>query len=327
MRVTLIPCMRVTLIPRPMHEGYAYKMHRSVWLKMFSRNRQPSSSSHAPAWQVFQEDIEDLYAENLVSGQRIAKVLDKAAKAGIAEISPKLRKTTGKNQARAITKGKLKWSKWPDYYWFPCRLRDRRTNTTYTQDIPINLPLEILEVLWELGDAAVLSSESNLDTAGKKHMQWMRQALGVSQLLGWGLHGDGVPCNYDRTESVVMMSLNLPGMPGKYGRMRIPLCIFPDYAVSEDTFDDILAVFAWSMRHLLSGSRPCCRHDGSAFNSTDRRRAKKYAENPSLPFRACCNQVRADWDWMGKCFHLPFHGVKEGCCWLCRCKRAQVFMT
>ena len=288
---------------------------------MFSRNSQPASSSNAPPEQVFQEDVEDLLAENLVSGQRIAKLLDKASKAGIKNITPKIRRTVGKNQARDIRRNKLKWSKWPDYYWFNCRLRERRTDKEFSALIPMNLPSELLEVLWDLGLAEALLSEKNLDTAGKSHMQWMREQLGVTELWGWGLHGDGIPCNYERTESVVTVSLNLPGLSGRNGRMRIPLVILPDYAVSENTFDDIMEVIAWNMRHLLLGSRACCRHDGDAFNTSDRKRAKKPT---ALPFRACLVQVRADWDWMGKCFHLPFHSVKEGCCWLCQCKRHQV---
>ncbi len=179
-------------------------------------------------------------------------------------------------------------------------------------------------MLWDLGVSEVLLSEDNLDTAGKAHMHWMRQQLQVNQLWAFGLHGDGIPCNYDRTESVIMISLNLPGLSGKNGRMRIPLVVLPDHAVSPNTFDDIMSVIAWSMRHLLSGSRPVCRHDGSPWSSSDTSRKKK---TRSLNFRACMVQARGDWDWMGKCFHLPFHNVKEGCCWLCACKRSQVFLT
>jgi hypothetical protein len=291
---------------------------------MFSRNSQPASSSNCPPEQLFQEDVEDLYAENLVSGQRVAKLLDKASKAGIKSINPKIRKVTGKNQARDLRRNTLKWSKWPDYYWFNCRLRDRRTNTEFSAEIPMNLPSEILEVLWDLGVAEALLSEKNLDTAGKSHMKWMREHLGVTELWGWGMHGDGIPCNYDRTESVIMVSLNLPGLSGRNGRLRIPLVILPDYAVSENTFDDIMDKIAWNMRHLLLGSRASCRDDGTAFNTSDHKRAKKATLSTALPFRACLVQARADWDWMGKCFHLPFHNVLEGCCWLCNCKRHQV---
>ena len=295
--------------------------------KMFSRNSQPASSSNAPAARAFQRDIEDLLAENLVSACRTARILDKASKAGIRGIKRTLRKTFGRNHARDAQRSKLKWSKWPDYYFFRCRIFNRKTQEEETVEIPINLPSEILEVLWELGSAEALLSEANLDSAGKDHMKWMREQLGVESLLGWGLHGDGIPCNYDRTESVVMISLNLPGLSGRNGRMRIPLVILPDYAVSENTFDDIMEVLAWSMRHMLDGIRPSCRHDGQPFNKSDDKRAKRAKKSGNLPFRACLNQVRADWDWMGKCFHFPFHNVGEGCCWLCKCKRNEVRET
>ena len=293
----------------------------SVWLKMFHRNTQPTSSSHADPRAEFQDDAVDLVAEGLCGGRRIARLLHKAHKAGVKGINPKVRKAGGKNHARAIQRNQLKRSKWPDYYWFECRLNNRKTDKEFSDIIPIHLPLEILEVLWDLGVADVLLSETHLDTNGKKHMAWMRDQLDTEILLGFGLHGDGIPCNYDRTESVVMISLNLPGVPGKQGRMRIPLVVLPDYAVSENTYDDIMEVFAWSMRHLLNGTRPNCRHDGSAFNNTDRAREKK---TDNLPFKSCLVQARGDWDWMGKCYHLPFHNVIEGCCWLCKCKRNQV---
>ena len=148
-------------------------------------------------------------------------------------------------------------------------------------------------MLWELGSAEALLSEANLDTAGKDHMKWMREQLGVESLLGWGLHGDGIPCNYDRTESVVMISLNLPGLSGRNGRMRIPLVMLPDYAVGDNTFDDIMEVLAWSMRHMLDGIRPSCRHDGQPLNKSDDKRAKRaknaFICSSSRTKRACAS--------------------------------------
>ena len=96
--------------------------------------------------------------------------MHKATKAGVSGIPLKVRKTKGKNQARALVTKKLKWSKWPGYYWFNCRLWDRKTNKEFSDVIPINLPAELLQVLWDLGVADALLSESNLDTNGKKHL-------------------------------------------------------------------------------------------------------------------------------------------------------------
>lgn len=294
----------------------------SAQATMFSRASQPASSSTARPEVTFQDDVADMYAESLISAQRAAKLLNKAANAGVKGISRKVRKLVGKNQARDYTRQRLKHNKWPDYYFFNCRVLNRRNLEEYTAAVPMLLPLEILEVLWELGVPSALLKEDNLDSDSKSHMRWMREQLSVDQLLGFGIHGDGVPCNYDRTESVVMISINLPGVSGRNGRMRIPLVVLPDHAISGNTYDDIMEVFAWSMRHLLIGSRPTCRHDGSPWKTSDRRRLQ--VAGTKLDFQACLNQVRADWDFMGKCFHLPFHNVKEGCCWLCNVKRNQV---
>ena len=102
---------------------------------MFSRNSHPASSSNAPAAQEFQEDVEDLLAENLVSAQRTAKLLDKASKAGIRGINRRIRKTSGRNQARDAFRSKLKWRKWLDYYVFRCRLWDRKAQQEVAVEI------------------------------------------------------------------------------------------------------------------------------------------------------------------------------------------------
>ena len=288
---------------------------------MFSRASQPSSSSNALPGQAFQDDAEDLFAENLVSGQRLSRLLDKASRAGIQGTPATVRKTIGKNQARDISRSKLRLSKWPPYYWFDCRVKDRKSGDEYTTQVPILLPLELLEVLWDLGLKEALLSEANLDSESKKHLQWMKEQLSEEDLWAFGIHGDGIPCNYDRTESVQMLSLNFPGLSGRNGRIRIPMVLLPDRAVGPNTWDDIMSVIAWSMRHLLIGSRPTCRHDGSPWWQSDAKRSKKTG---NLKFKACLVQVRGDWDWFGKCFHFPFHNVKAGCCWLCKCLRSEV---
>ena len=97
------------------------------------------------------------------------------------------------------------------------------------------------------------------------------------QLICWGMHGDGIPCNYDRTESVAMVSLNLHGLNGKNGIARIPPVIMHEYCVSENTCDDINSVLAWDMRHSIAGAIPTCRHDGSAWQESDTARKAKEA--------------------------------------------------
>ena len=156
---------------------------------MFQRGQQPASSSHAPPELDFMEDIEDLYADNFISAQRCQKVLDKAAKAGIKNIvtEPKkagvVRSSMGKNLARDITRRKLKGSKWPDKYWFDCRVWDRKRDKEVTAKICIFLIHEILMTIWNLGLPEVILGTDNYDKVSKDHMDWMKEQLGVEELF------------------------------------------------------------------------------------------------------------------------------------------------
>ena len=289
---------------------------------MFSRNSQPSSSTHARENDVFVEDVRDLHAENILSAQRASKLLQKACASGI-NVPPRTIKGTAKNLARAHTRIALRRSKWPAYYWFPCRVTDRKRSRECVTDLCMLLPSEVLATIWKLGVQDVLLDTDNLDTESLRHLQWIKEKLGVESAMGIGIHGDGIPCNYDRTESVIMISINLPGLSGRNGRMRIPLIALPDWAASSNTYDDIMSVIAWQLRHLLVRSKPSCRHDETAWLPSDKTRSAA-SYDPTCPVPCTMVQCRGDWDWMGKCFHLPFHNVKAGCCWLCGILRHEV---
>ena len=288
---------------------------------MFSKHRLLTPGGSQPSHTVLQEDVEDLYAENLISAKRCQTVLNKAHKAGIKGLRKVAKSLLGKNHARTIVRRKLKNTKWPDQYWVEVRVWNKLARREEKQWVCIHLIHEILAVIWELGLKDVILSEDLLDRVGKDHMEWMRQSLDILELLGFGLHGDGVPCNYDRTESVDVISINLPGVGGGYKRMRIPLVTLPESSISHNTMDDLMEVFAWSMRHLLAGTWPVCRHDGTPWLKSDTRRAKKTG---NLGFQACLVEVRSDWVFLSKTFHFPTHGFEDGVCWKCSCKRSQV---
>ena len=291
-----------------------------------------ASSSSTPAATVFTEDVEGLVAENLISAGRCQRILRKSVKAGIKkQLGRFAKKVAGKNEtknskknaARTFRRAKLHSTKWPEQYEFDARVWDRRTNKEVVTKISILLIHELLEVICKLGLMEVICSTENLDKQGKSHLEWMKQQLQVSELFGFGIHGDGIPCNWDKSVSVIMISLSLPGVGGKYKGLRIPLVILPDYAISENTYDDIMEVFAWSMRHALAGSKPVCRHDTAPFSKKDQKRAK--TSGADLGFHACLVEARSDWDWLNKCYHFPAHGtVNLGMCWKCNCKRHQV---
>ena len=249
---------------------------------MFQRSQGPASSSATAPERELEDDIQDLFAENLVSGTRASLLLDKAQKAGVKMATkvfkklPGMRKKMAKNFARDLRRKMRRNDHWPDPYYFDARLWDQKKSKEVIEQVCVLLPSEVLEVIWEFGFKEVLLGSANYDKLTADHLAWMKQQLNASELLGLGLHGDGVPCNYDRTESVIVTSINLPGLTGRNGRLRIPLLILPDFVIGENTFDDVYEIFAWDMRRMLTGTRATCRHDGTAWlKDLDKKRAKK----------------------------------------------------
>ena len=288
---------------------------------MFSKHRLPRTSDVEAPHVALQEDLEDLYSENLISANRCQSLLGKAHKAGVTKLKKVAKKWLKQNAARAVTDRRLKNTKWPDKYWAEVRIWDKKTQSEVKQWICIHLIHEILDTIFQLGLKEVILSEDLLDKQARDHLQWMRDSLSLDELLGFGIHGDGVPCNYDRTESVEVISLNLPGVGGDYARMRIPLIVLPHSYVSEHTMDDLMEILAWSMRHALAGTRPSARHDGSPWLKSDLRRSQKTGD---LGWHSCLVEVRSDWDFLNKCFHFPTHSLGDGICWKCNCRRSQV---
>ena len=183
------------------------------------------------------------------------------------------------------------------------------------------LPLDLVSMIWHLGLPEVVLSTDCMDATSKQVLEERKAKLRCNEVIGLGIHGDGVPNNYDRTESSTVITLNLPGVGGRFSRMRIPLCVMPSAKVSDATMDAIFEVVAWSLRFLQLGRHPTRRHDGTELNGTDSARAK--LDGP-LPFRAVLVEIRGDWDFYSKTLHMPFHNENDGCCWLCPCRRNEV---
>ena len=136
---------------------------------MFSRNSQPSSSSHARTEDAFLDDVQDLHAENLLSAQRASKLLRKACNAGI-NVPKQAVGGTAKNMARAHRNMALRRTKWPQYYWFNCRVMDRKTKEERTVELCMLLPQEVIHTIWTLGTPAALLDTDNLDTDSLAHL-------------------------------------------------------------------------------------------------------------------------------------------------------------
>eukprot|EP00969_Alexandrium_andersonii_P167660 7412383-Alexandrium_andersonii.AAC.1 len=90
----------------------------------------------------------------------------------------------------------------------------------------------------------------------------MSEEFQVPDLLGLGLRGDSMPCNWGRSESVHAFTLNFPGLVGEWSSVRFPVCgLFEKFIMEHTTFDSIMEVVQWGFQCLLTGQVPTCRHD------------------------------------------------------------------
>jgi len=298
---------------------------KNCWLRvgwpaiMLSKNKRPYDPGPLDAEQRLVANVENLFATNTLSARRSQELLNDIAGVGVARAKP-LAKPVGTNAARDLRRSFLKRSQWPALYWADVRVLNLKTGQEELQSLAFVLPHEYLHVLAKLGDPSVLYAKDNLDRIAKEHLAKC-ESLAKCELVGIGLWGDGVPCNWDRTESVECFAINLPGQAGQYQALRLPLTALSRKQVSPNTWDDIMEVLAWSFQCLAVGEWPGHRHDDAPWRPDDRRRAGK-ALTP-LGVRAALVEVRGDWKMFAETFHFPKWNHKAGCCWRCTCTPAE----
>ena len=97
-----------------------------------------------------------------------------------------------------MRKAFLKRNQWPQKYFAPIRVLNPRTNQVVTEEVAFLLPHEFLACLHKYGDPAVISETVGMDPVTYQHLNHCRQTSGDWQMKGAGMHGDGVPCNWDK---------------------------------------------------------------------------------------------------------------------------------
>lgn len=268
-------------------------------------------------------NIRDLYASNEISARRTQSLINDMHDASVGCVPGPRMDINNKHLARKLRKTLLKATKWPPAYLAKVRVLNRFTEREEWQTVAIELPLEVLSVLQQLGDAAKLREEVSMDPESLKHLLHCKALSGIKDMLGFGLHCDGVPHSWDREESCEVFSISLPGLGGAWKNLRIPLFSIPHSSFSDNTWDDLMEVIAWSLRHLWQGKYPLQRHDNLPFTETCR---KKNA-GKDLGLHACLVEIRGDWKMLAETFHLPRWNEKGGICWSCDCNNKQVLIA
>ena len=290
---------------------------------MFSKLSRPYNVEELPPSKRLRSNLIDLFASNIVSGHRSQELLADAHTAGAAHLRDLSKRSHRKQANRDLSRKLLKFSAWPDTYLATIRVWNAKRACEEEAEVAFLLPHELLAAIAKVSNKQTLLSTESLDAKSLAHLRSC-QAKSDKDLVACGLWGDGVPCNWDRTDSLEVFTLNLPGLPGSLANLRIPLCgLSKKHVSSKNTYDDIMKVLAWSFKHLAMGRAPEARHDGNPFAASDGRKRKNMAGKP-FNIAGALAEVRGDWEFMKECFAFPGWNENAGCCWLCTCTPDEV---
>ena len=220
-----------------------------------------------------------------------------------------------KNAARGLKRKMLNGSHSPDFYYADIELHDPKLEENREVSLPFLLPNEIAGKLFEFGDPTWILSRQVLQEDAElieKFSSSCQPARDPATVLPLGLWNDGVPCNWDRSQSLEVIALSFPSIPG----LRVPLfCLKKMFEAKKCSMDAALKVLVWSFEQLAVGRYRSRRHDGSPFDArVDKARIRLAGlELPS----ACLTQIRGDWKMFKDTLSLPAHNERNGCCWIC----------
>ena len=167
------------------------------------------------------------------------------------------------------------------------------------------------------GEFVELPDESGLNDIKAK---WCAKfGTSLQRTIPIGFHGYGVP--HQVSSTLLIFSWNFLSFPGaeRYPFAMVEKEYMCDCGCSgRCTIDAVLEVLLWSMRCLMTGQSPSCRHDKSAWRKTDQLRSKTLPKK--LVASAAMLQVRDDW-----AFYKHMSSSKgwssNGICWGCLANR------
>ena len=294
---------------------------------MLSKQKRPYDAASLGPRQRLRRNLETLHLSGELSANRLGELagdingVDEASFSEVARLRAKPN-YDDKNLSRFFRRRFQKKTSWWPHYWAQVRCKNVKSGEEELQWLAFHLPHEIILVL-EAMSGNKLMDKTGLDPVGLRHLLKVEEETQCS-MLGVGVWGDECPCNWDRTESVSVLSLSLPGQSDpKFANFRCPITCFGHKQVSPNTWHDIMKVVKWSLQVLATGKTPTARHDGTAWLKSDAKRAKSLKTTKSVQ-RSCLVEVRADWKFMAEVYNLPPHNLSQGCCWSCTCTPAQV---
>jgi len=290
---------------------------------MYTKRGMGEAYHDAPASKRLRHNLASLFCENLVAATRCATLVEDADAAGaqhVRDLRVKQDKNVSRNLLRKLRKGNCRG--WPKLYYANVRCWSPKTQSAVITKLAFLLPHELVHHLVRRSSPERLSVKTGMSEDTRAHMEKVSSLIN-GPCLGIGLWCDGVPCNWDRSKSVEVVTMFLPGLDGRNAGLRFPITALPKQFVDKNTYDGIMKVMCWSMEALAAGVCPSSRHDDMPWSQCDRARAKK--AGAPLGMRGVLSEMRGDWSMYSSIFRLGGWTKKRNMCWKCDCARADIF--
>ncbi len=275
-------------------------------------------------------NIADLFLSGTVSGRRAQSLYADA----VASQSKGCREgarvgTSGRrpgNAARDLLSMLLRKSRWPRLYYADIRMCNTKLQVEEVEAHPFLLPHEVVAcIVRRSGAGKVLDSQRGWDSPVAEHINKACADLRipVESTIALGIWIDGVPCNWDRSESLEVISMSIGGFKSPWKNLRIPITVVEKrYLVAGKTYDDMLKVVVHSCDCLARGKHMERRFDGRPWTKADRVRARFASKG--LGVRGLLADVRGDWMMYKTVFRFPQWNEQKGCCIKCRVRPGEI---
>ena len=280
-----------------------------------------SAQVSGPTGLKLRDNIATLFMENKLSGKICQSIYADAGDAGAVGVED-LGKcgNSGKkagNIARDMMRKLMRGCKVPPEYWIEVPFKNIDTGDIDTVPHPVLLPHEMLAYMVEHNPQLLQACHSNPGHGVFSHLlTWCKRFdTEVQTTVPIGLHGDGVPFAAKMRDSLECVSWNI--ITDISGDRFLYTCFPKSFAAGRSTWDALLEVFAWSMKQLMLGLWPGCRHDGRPWQPSDKTR-QTYSGR-QLGAHAALLQIRGDWAFYKEVFNFPSWRARR-CCWRCCAK-------
>ena len=275
--------------------GFKYFICRSFSYRMFHNKQRKKNDEFLSPRKKLKRHVESLFLENKLSGQETDDLATNIGQC-VTDFQPK--GSTAKNAARDWMRKCLKKNGWPPVYVAEIATWDPKMQTQRLSPLAFILPHEIVFQLLKRNTVETLCQTEGGTQSLKDHVAKAKECLKGSVIPL------GLPMNWDRSESLELILVNLPGLPKDSGSTswRFPCAAISHKNVAKGlTFNQIFEVLSWSFQQLFVGKMPCSRHDGKPFTATQ---CSVFSEFCSCFGQLVCFQMLT---WGRVCF-----GIKTG---------------